>query len=94
MRKPRLGEMIHFFRTGHAPGKNDMIDPEAIEMPLAEAARDPALVRTLRNRLDEASLDKAMGSEYSALVSHCKKEYKVTGTYRDWLAFFGMDPSP
>jgi len=65
----------------------------AIGISLREAARDPALARTMRNSLDEASLNKDNGTGYSALVSHCNHRYRVTGTYREWLAFFGMDPA-
>ena len=70
------------------PGKDD----PAIEITLAEAARDPALVRTMYRQLNEALITEGPAREYAAAVTCCRKHYRVSGTHAEWASFFRMEP--
>ena len=67
-------------------------DEPAIEIALTDAARDPALSRTIYRQLSEARLTEGPAREYTAAVICCRKHYRVTGTHAEWASFFRMEP--
>ena len=64
----------------------------AIEIALTDAARDPALARTMYRQLNEARMTEGAAREYTASVDCCMKHYRVTGTHAEWASFFRMEP--
>jgi len=72
--------------------QSQTVIPIAIEIPLAKAIKDPAFVQAMYLQLDDGFLHGESNIiKYAATVIYNTLEFKVIGTYEEWVSFFLMD---
>ena len=68
-------------------------DPQAIEIKLADAINDPALVQAMFLQLDDGFLKPEQPDNSIVMPVFCNNTYYlVSGSFEEWVSFFLMDP--
>jgi len=88
--------MIRIFKylkhLATSPPQNVMNENPLI-MKLDEAKKDPDMVNEIYKQVNSAFLSSGSNVEYVASIKFRDQQYSISGTYKDWVHFFGMIPS-
>lgn len=75
-----------------SPLHNEMNENPLI-MKLDEAKKDPDLVNEIYKQVNDAFISGGSKIEYVASIKFSGQQYSISGTYEDWVFFFGMCPT-
>jgi hypothetical protein len=62
-------------------------------MKLDEAKKDPDPVNEIYKQVNDAFISGGSKIEYVASIKFRGQQYSISGTYEDWVFFFGMCPT-
>jgi hypothetical protein len=66
-------------------------DSKITKISLAEAIKDPGLVWTMYNQLDDSFLKNEFNGIHVEGVTYNNSQYLIYGTHEQWVLFFLMD---
>jgi len=82
--------IIQYLKRKATSQQNHMMQEHFIRMKLEDARKDPDLVQEMYNQLNVAFISEGSQIEYESSVSLGGRQFYISGTYDEWVSFFGV----
>ena len=86
-----LTNLSHAGKRKKRSQKERLGDEKPFFITLKEAQKDPALLKEMAEKLNEASIVRGTQKEFVAGILIKARKYYISGSQSEWLDFFGMD---